>query len=232
MPNVLKSKYQINVQGNTLYITDISGAYDASDNIGGWGSPNSALNQSAICCLVQRVVGTTAASLVATSNQSVYDPTAIASKQTQFTFAVGTDGHIKIYLFRLPVSLDGSTTVESTNLSDGNFFYWDNASHTIWQRISGVPTPKALEDIIGNINTVNSLCEALIFPALAIKHNSLYRHYTEKRDVDCHAGDKLFYEVQHLRLDLYGAQGCFRSGLVTKAEDIINTLLKKYDLVV
>lgn len=232
MAQILKGKYQIDVLGTTLYITDISGVYDVADNTGGWGSPNPSLAQSAIIALVQRFVGITGTSLTAISSQIVYDPSALNTKQTQFTFQKGLDGHIKITLFRLPVSLDGANTVESNEIVSGDYFYWNSSSHLLWKMVGVTPVAVEIIDLLGKVNVLQSTCEDLIFPSLAIKHNALYRTYKDERDEDCNAADVLFQEVLRLRLDLYGAKTCFRSGLITKAEDIINTLLKKYDLAV
>lgn len=234
MALILKPKYQIDVLGTTLYVTDITGQYgtvDVVENEGGWGVLNPSLADSALVALVQRFIGTTGSSLQTISNQIIYDNTALETKETQFTFTTGLDGHIKITLFRLPVSLNGATTVELAELQEGDFFYWNNVS-LIWKIENSLPVVVTVEELIGVTSVTQTTCEDLMFPSLAIKYNTLYRLYVESRDTSCNSAEAKFQELLHLRMDLYGAKTLFRSGLTTLSEDVINTLLQRYDLAV
>jgi len=163
---------------------------------------------------------------------AVYDPSAANTKETRLEFAFSMDGHLKIVIFRLPVSLDGSTKVEGSSLSEGEFFYWNN-DDLIWQIESGTPVAKELSELIGDSSVVQSTCEDLVFPKLAIKYNTDYTEYMEERDDDdCDDAETLFQNLLHFRLDLAGAKYRFKNGSVGSAEDIIESLLKKHDLVV
>lgn len=227
-----KPKYQISVDATQLFVTDVTGQYDAADNTGGWGAPNSELDQSAVAMYVARVLNGVETELSPADNFVVYDPGAANSKETRLEFAFSMDGHLKIVIFRLPVSLDGSTKVEGGTLSEGEFFYWSNVD-LIWKIESGVPVAKELSTLIGDGSVVQSTCEDLVFPKLAIKYNTDYTTYMEERDDDdCEDAETLFQNLLHFRLDLAGAKYRFKNGSVGSAEDIIESLLKKHDLAV
>lgn len=227
-----KPKYQIHIDTTKIYITDITGQYDVDDNPGGWGAPNFELAQSAVAMLVQRVLDGEESSMSPISNSVVYDPVASNTKETVLDFTFSMDGHIKITIFRLPVSLDGTTKVEGGSIANNEYFYWSNTS-LFWQMVDGVPVAKDLEDLVGVGTVVQSTCEDLVYPKLAVEFNTKYTEYMEERDDDdCEDAEKLFDELQHFRMDLAGAKYRFRNGSVGSAEDIIQSLLKKYDLLV
>lgn len=225
----LTEKYQITVDGTTIVVTDTTGAYDADTNPGGWGDPNPELNESAIVALVRRVVDDVETSFTPVGNYAVYDPAAVNTKQTQFNFTILNDGHIKMYVFRLPVSTDGINSVSGEDINEGDFFYWNNGS-LIWKILGGSAVAATVEDLIGVDTVVQTLCEDLIFPKLSLKYNELYNHYRQIRDESCNDAERLFQKLLRLRLDLAGAKYMFRSGLIESSEDKIQTLLKKYDL--
>lgn len=227
-----KPKYQISVDATRLFVTDITGQYDAVTNPTGWGAPNSELSESAVVMYVARVLDGVETEMTPVGNIAVYDSGAANSKETKLEFVFSMDGHLKIVIFRLPVSLDGSTKVEGGNLEEGEFFYWSNGD-IIWQIESGVPVAKEVTDLIGEVSVVQSTCEDLVFPKLAIKYNTDYTEYMEERDDDdCDNAETLFQNLLHFRLDLAGAKYRFKNGSVGSAEDIIESLLKKHDLVV
>lgn len=226
----LISKYQITSDVAKLFVTDITGQYATTTNETGWGPPNPEISKSAIAVVVQRFLDGVASSFSPVGNYVVYDPTAVDTKQTLFEFNFLMDGHIKVTIFRLQVSLDGLTTVEGTNLVDGDYFYWSNSS-LIWQMVGTVPVAVDIVDLIGEATVVQSTCEALVFPKLIVERNTLYTEYMAERDSDC--GDKteaLFQEILHFDADLAGAMYRFKTGAVLEAEDIVESLLKKYDL--
>jgi hypothetical protein len=231
MALTLKAKPRITSDVETLRVTDISGEYDATTVTGGWGDPNSELSESAVGVIVQRSLNGVVSSWPVDGNQIVYDPAALNSKETSFEFPFVMDGHLKVTIFRLPVSEDGTTTVEGDTLDEEDFFYWNNDS-LIWQIQSGVAVAVDFEDLIDEDSVVQSTCEVLFFPKLTIEHNSLYTEYMLKRNTSCDSAEELFKEIQHLYMDLAGAYYRFKSGAVLEAEDIIESLLKKYDLAV
>lgn len=227
-----KPKYQITVDTTQVFVTDITGAYDAVDNTGGWGAPNFRLDQSAIAVLVQRVLDGVGTDMTPVANIEVYDPAAANSKETRLDFNFSMDGHMKIVIFRLPVSLDGVTKVEGGSLTELEYFYWNNTS-LIWQIVAGVPVAKELSTLVGVGSVVQSTCEDLVFPKLAVKYNTDYTVYMQEvEDEDCDDGEELFQALLHFRLDLAGAKYRFQNGSVGSAEDIIESLLKKNDLLV
>lgn len=227
-----KPKYQITVDAAKVYVTDITGAYDAVSNPGGWGSPNPELDESAVVAFVQRIVDNVGTTLDYVDNYAVYDPTAENTKETRMEFDNALDGHIKIVIFRLPVSLDGATKVGGGSLVEGEFFYWNEDESLVWKREAGLPIPVDLAELEGEGSVVQSTCEDLIFPRLAIAYNTLYSEYMEDRDGSCNNADALFNELLHFRMDLAGAKYRFKNGYHGSAEDIIDSLLKKYEVTV
>lgn len=226
-----KPKYQISVDATQIFVTDITGQYDAVTNEGGWGAPNPELSESAVAMYVARVLDGVETEMSPATSFAVYDPGAANTKETKLEFAFSMDGHLKIVIFRLPVSLDGSTKVEGGSLGEGEFFYWNNGD-LIWQIVSGAPVVKELSELIGEVSVVQSTCEDLVFPKLAIKYNTDYTEYMEERDDDdCDDAETLFDNLVHFRVDLAGAKYRFKNGSVGSAEDIIESLLKKHDIV-
>lgn len=225
-----KPKFQISVDATQIFVTDITGQYDAITNTGGWGAPNPELSESAVIMYVVRVLDGVETEMTPVGNIAVYDPGATNTKETKLEFVFSIDGHLKIIIFRLPVSLDGSTKVEGGNLGEGDFFYWNNGD-IIWQIESGFPVAKEVTDLIGEGSVVQSTCESLPFPKLALKYNADYTTYMEERDDDdCDDAEMLFQNLLHFRVDLAGAAYRFKNGSVGSAEDIIESLLKKHDI--
>jgi len=230
MALILKSKYQVSTDGTTLRLINVTGAYDPSTNPGGFGTPNPELSDSALIALILRRLDDTDTPLVPISNQILYDNGALNSDEAAFDFTYLQDGHHMMYLFRLPVSLDGIVTVEGPALVNGNYFYWNNGD-VIWKMEGGTAVPVTdLTEMIDNPSITQKLCEDLIFIKLTQKFNEMYQDYREKREDCCDGLDALFQELQMFRLDLIGAKMSFKSDLVDEAEDIIESLIKKYNV--
>jgi hypothetical protein len=229
MSLVIKPKYQIFVDASKIRITDITGQYNAASNTGGWGAPNDELNAAALVFAVQRILDGQGSLMTPVDNYIVFDPEAENSKQTSIDFNFSMDGHIKIAIFKLPVSLDGTVDLDSNPLNEGDYFYWNNGP-LLWKIQDNVPVEAEVSELIDNVSVVQGTCEDIVFPKLAFKHNSRYTEYMTKR-ASCDGANDIFNELLQLKLDLAGAKYRFRSGAISEAEDIIESLLKKYDLI-
>ena len=226
----LTFQIQIDADGESLWITDKTGAYDATDNEGGWGTPNPELNETALAVLVQRSDADGLINLSPVSTDVQYNSGASNTDETIFQLLLGRDGRHLAYMFALPVSNDGATIIVSgTPLAEGDYFYW-TTNNAVYKIESG--SPVVVEDyseMIDNVNIVQTLCQELILPDLTRKKHELYREYKDPRSKRCN-DDATFQQVMLLQQDIQGADYSFRSGLTTQSEEIIDTLLHEYEL--
>jgi hypothetical protein len=220
---------QIDVDGESVHITDKTGAFDATDNDTGWGTPNLELNQTAIAVLVQRSDADGLVNLLPIGADAKFSATAINTDETTFQLALLQDGRHLAYEFALPASNDAITTLAGDTLVDGDYFYWTTIN-AVYKIESSVPVAVTdYSEMVGVSSVVQTLCQDLILPDLTRKKHDLYREYKDPRSTRCN-DDATFQEVLMLQQDIQGADYSFRSGLTTQSEEIIDTLLNEYQL--
>lgn len=225
----LKILIQLNVQGDRLYVTDKTGIYDATDNTGGWGSPNPSLNKSALAVLVQRV-SETITEFLPVGTSVTFNPAALDSDETTLEFFFTLDGHIKVTEFRLPVSDDGSVDMDGTALDEEAYFYYNGEVNQIQSGLPVVITD--LSVMLGDGDVVQATCEDLLYPQLKKEAQQIRLDYKNQREsCDDGSAEETFQEFRNLYFDLIGTDWDFAAGLVVQAERNIDRLLKQYELV-
>lgn len=233
MPLQLKVATQLGILGETLNVINRTGAYSPS-NEGGFGDVNPSLNQSALAVYVERSSLGVVERLHPVSTDELFNNAAANDDETTLEMQFGKDGNHKAYLFYLPVSQNGITTLEGDVISVGQYFYWDgnNANPTrTYQLLASGPAWIANKGLmVGDSSVIQAFCQELIHPALTVKKNDLYKEFVHQRDNGC--DDLTPFRNANLDLgeDLKGASASFYSGLTTEAERQINNLLEKHGL--
>jgi hypothetical protein len=129
MALILKSEVSVSKDGTKLYVTDKTGEYVAITNPGGWGAPNVNIYESCLVCFVIRKgsEGDEVFTSIAPSVPFLYDDSALNSDVKVFEITNRIDAVIDVVLARLPVSLDNVTYVDTGSVSEGDFYYYNNA---------------------------------------------------------------------------------------------------------
>lgn len=212
-------------------VTDITAEYSVS-NTGGWGAPNVELNQSAVWAVVIRKASTGDEVLTPVLTNFVYDAAATNDKETSIEFNYKNDGHLEVYLGRLPVSLDGATYVSGGSIAEGDYFYWSSGGNYAWKKDTGVNVAlTTLVELTENAATVTQVfCEELIPARIAVELQSLYKQYRLKRETQCDDAEELFQQLLRLQQDIQGAFYAFHSDLKVEAQAQIEDKLDEYQL--
>lgn len=235
MALTLKEVIRTNIYGREVWVTDKTGAYNASTNVGGWGAPNKELADSALLCIVKRQSGSDNAVVekyleaLEGVPQITHNPGAINTDVNSFGFTYDTDGHYIASLFRLRVSTDsGATDLEGIVIADGDYFVMSNL---LYVKESGSPVLVPVEDypdLLEEDSITQVTCEVMFYNKLLIKDRDYYKEYKDKRDTSCEDAKEWLHKYFDLRADIAGADYSFRSGLKIEAEDIIDSLLEQH----
>ena len=230
-----KIEVKIDGSGNPIYQTDKTGAYDVTDNEGGWGAPNPERNLNALMAIVEKIVhedGQPNTFLTPLTNQIVYNPSIDNSYETAFQFQIGNDGgHIHHFLL-LPVSTDGITTLEGNTIQENEYFYMTDGF--VYQKELGgnnvvVDDYSVLVDPANLNKPVQANCQKLWSPQLNIKEGTIYNEYRIARE-NCDDQREMLLDGIELGYNVKHANGLFYQGLQLEAEDVIETQLEKYGL--
>jgi hypothetical protein len=226
---ILVPKYAVTIDVSKLVVTDITGAYDASTNPGGWGGTNQ-LDESAVWAVVTRKASTGDEFFEPVASQIIFDNAALNTKETEFEFEFINDGVLEVVLGMLKASTDGINYAGGGAIGEGEIFYWSNAGTLIWKMVSGTPEVVEINDLVGDDNVVQTLASDILLPRLAVQKQALYKEYTIKRDTRCDDAQELFDELQKLSQDIQGAIYAYYSGLTVQAQDQVETMLDRYKL--
>lgn len=100
-----------NQAGTVLYLADSTGDYDAGDNTGGYGAPNTARNLLALIALAKYKASTGDVDLTVDS----YDPESV----TQWTISDNdSDGHVEIKVYSIAKKTGSETPVTNDFVYD------------------------------------------------------------------------------------------------------------------
>ncbi len=235
----LKNKYQVSIDATKIVVTDITGAYAATTNEGGWGAPNPELDTMCVFAVVIRKDSAGDQQMVPLTNQFVQDPTALNTKETAFEFTHLNDGVIEVTVGALRAS-DGDNAVGTAYLSGGvvalgDYFYYNGS---VWfanpAPDPGDPTIQEVTDysvLLENTDIIDQvICYDIAFPRLAIEKQKLYKKYRVARETKCENPIPLWDELLNLSQDLQGASYAYYSTLKIEAQDQIESLIDKYQL--
>lgn len=234
MALTLKSEYSILNDGTKIYVTDKTGAYNATTNPTGWGTPNYQLAQSCLLCVVIRQ-SSSGEQLFTGSSYYVYDNTLPNTEETEFVFTFALDGVLDICLVRLPVSTDHANYLDGGTAANGDYYLYAGTGDTpgIYYRIGGtyslVPSTDYIEIPYEN-GTLSNIYTDITTPLLAIEAQTLYKSYRVEREKDCDDAEPLFQEILKLHEDIRGAYYTFWSDLTAEAQNQVESLLDKYKI--
>jgi hypothetical protein len=230
MSLIPKSEIAFSKDGTKIYVTDKTGAYDATLNPGGWGAPNLNIYERCLMCLVIRKgsEGDELYEAIAPSVPYVYDDSAVNTEEKVFEVKYRIDTTMDVVLAVLPVSLDQTTYVDGGNVTDGDYYYYNGS---IYHQESG--SPVLVTDylpIAEDANVLKDVCETFGVPWLTIKLQSIYKDYRIEREKKCDDADDLWDEYQHLLADIQGLSYTYYSGLLIEAQNQIEDLLDKHEI--
>lgn len=236
MSLALKQDVRTNSSGLEVWITDSTLQYAVVTNPGGWGTPNLALNQTALLAYVYQTVpsadSTTSVlqGLVPLTSAIAYNAFDIDSVQRSIGFNYNTDGHYTSVLMAIPVTVDGITTLGGHTIVSGDYYY---QAGLIYHKVSSAAVPVTdYSTIIADPGVVKVVADKLFFNKLSVKKQlQYYRQYRNARDLnDPDTANTLLMKMNELEQDLAGANWDFAAGLLTVAENIVAELLEKHEI--
>jgi hypothetical protein len=230
MANTLKEVIRTNIYGTEVWVTDKSGSYSAN-NLGGWGTPNKELGDSALLCIVKRQTPDGEVYLTPLTGQIVHNPAATNSDENSFGFTYASDGHYVASLFRLPVSVNaGTSDLEGNTIANGTYYVADLLLYLKTGGIGVLVEVADYPDLLEDDSVVKVTCETMFYNKLSIKARDYYKKYKDFR-IDM-SDDSLEWlqKYQAIRADIQGADYTFRSGLKLEAESQVKSALDLYEI--
>jgi len=240
MPLSLKLEYSILNDGTRIYVTDKTGEYDATCNTGGWGGANKNLYESCILALViRKSSGGNQLFEKTASLFYYYQPGALNSYETEFEFVFALDGVLDLCLMRVPVSTNHSTYIDGGSPAEGHYYYYSGSvgdGPGIYKRLGGTYSLVLNDDYVTlpyqvSASVTKTIVTDIATPLLAIEAQKLYKQYRVEREKDCDDAEPLFQEIVKLNEDMRGAYYTFWSNLSTEAQNQVEDLLDKYQIV-
>lgn len=222
--------------GTQVWLTDLTLAYAAVSNAGGWGAPNLELNQTALLAYVGKwVVSADATSSVLTalvpiSSAIAYLNTNPNTVQQSIGFNYLTDGHYTSVLMAIPAAVNDTTTLAGNTIVNGNYYY---KAGVIYQKTAGgilLVTDYSLPAADGGVIKVTY--DKMFFNKLSVKNQlEYYRDYCAARNLnDPDAANALRDKMDELKIDLSGAIWEFAAANYRTAENIVDQLLEKHEI--
>ncbi len=234
MTLVLKALNQPDIQGERLWITDVTSEYVVTTNDGGWGIdevPNPNQSVSAIVAIARRNASAGIEELLPVGAAVFYNPSALNTDTHSFEFFYRNDGHHTMYLMRLPVSADGdiSLDISPVAINEGDYYY-----HTInlgvYQKVGGNPVLVTDYTImIDNGDIIQTKCEDFFQSGLASNRAIRYLNYKATRKTNC-AEDPKFQELRGQTEDIISNDYIFRSGLTVDAQNGVEENLDEFNV--
>lgn len=232
MPLVLKQTVRTNLLGNEVWVTDKTGEYAISVNIGGWGAPNLELNETALLAYVTHIKPTGTVVLTALTHPVAYADTDTNDIVRSIGFTYDGDGHYSSTIFAIPVTLDGITTLAGAVIAEGDHFYMGG---DIFVKAAGGANTEVTDFslLLEDDDLPKTQCDKMFYNKLSIKKNDeYYRDYQAARDGnDPELAADLLKKIKDLEVDIAGADYRFRVGLFTTAENIVAELIEKHAII-
>jgi hypothetical protein len=241
MALILKSEFSISTSGSKIYVTDKTGAYNATTNPGGWGASNVFLSDTCLLALVIRKASS-GLQLFSSDAYYIYDAAADNADENNFEFTFALDGVLDICLIRLPISDDDAVYYDSgDSILDGEFYY-NTINDGVYKMESGTPvlvlggTTKDTTRILQipyaqtTSNFYTSVTTDITTPLLAIQAQKLYKQYRVEREKNCDDAEPLFQELLKLHEDIRGSYYTFWSNLTAEAQGQVESLLDEYQI--
>lgn len=230
MALTLVSEISFSKDATKIYVTDKTGEYSAT-NLTGWGSSNVELAESCLVCLVIRKgsEGDEVFEAITPTAHFIYDDALLNDAETVFEIEWRTDAVIDVVLVRLPVSLDGTTFVDVGGVIEGSYYYYNDVLyHYVGAQAVPITDYTDLVDAVGVDRTID---DCFGTPLLAIKAQEIYKEYRVEREKDCDDAEPILREYERLLADIQGLSYAFYSGLTVEAQNQIEDLLDKHEII-
>jgi hypothetical protein len=226
----LKQLMQVNPDGDRLYSTDKTGAYVASYNESGWGSPNQELSDTALLFIAMRISSKGNTYLTPVGTNYFYNPSANNTQENIAEFILKEDGHHRIYEFAIPISLD-DITIDSTGdaIAIDQYYYYDGKLYQLTIEGKVEITEDLYDEMIADQDVVHDYTENVIYPNKMIALQDLYRKYRDARNCNRDDTDFVRRQYENLRWDIESVYNLFWTGLTIEAANLLDSLNNKYD---
>lgn len=226
----LRQDLLTNATGAELWVYDKTLVYGAV-NLTGWGAPNPDLNKSALLAFVKRVDADGSLPLTPLSSAISYSAADANTFQRAIGFTYIEDGHYTSYMFMLPVSADGDTTLAGDTILTDDYFLM---SGSVYKKNSD--TTNTLITDYSTLVDVSSIQkvqgEFIFFNHLSLKN--MLQYYRQWRDArkgnDPELESQLREKMGKLKIDIAGASWLFTAGLYTQAENTVADLLEEHGI--
>jgi hypothetical protein len=232
MPITPKFKVQADRQGDSLWLTDLTGEYQDPDNKGGYGTPNFDLNQICMVALIKRN-GTEGEVFLESTWHINYDPSLGNDEDdTYYNFTYVNDGWHTAYYAQLPVSANGDVDKFGNLIGVDEYFYFtktDTIHKKIGPLIDEVEEVENVEDILLQDNLVVTQCEDFFMSNLSELREEEYQDYRKNRSGVC-APNSRFNRLREMTEDLISSNLTFKSGLMENSQMQIEHLLSEKNL--
>lgn len=237
MPLALAQLVRTNVAGTEVWFTDNTRIYAAVTNVGGWGAPNPALNQSALLVYIYQTVpsadGTTSTKvpLSALTSALAYNAANTNDIQQSIGFGYHTDGHYTSVEMMFPVSSNGIATLAGATIVTDDYFYMTGS---IYKKAAGggntLITDYSLLPAVTSI--IKTTANVQFFNKLSVKKElEYYRQYRDARNAnDPDLASAIRLKIDDLEIDLAGAAWEFAAGYYTQAENIVAEMLERHEI--
>jgi len=242
MSLTLKITAQAANAGTQVLIKDVTGAYASPGNVGGWGSPNPELSQTALLVYsILKTPDTTILLAPPVTPPVLFNPANVDSTSQSMLLSYAGDGHTQTYVFAIPYSANGTVTAAGHTLIVGDYYYGPpigggaNNIYLVTAR-GGSPTQSLVTDystLIGVGAVAQVVNDSIFFNQLTIKKElQYYRDYRAARNADdLENMDYLLKVIKDLEVDIDGAYWQFNAGLFTQAEDIVAELVERHGII-
>lgn len=225
----LKMLNKIDVNGVTLYLDDVTGAYSDPDNKGGWGIPNTERKAVALLAVIEKIHESKESTLLAPITPDIiYDDTLSDDYISKYEFSLTTDGVHNNYL----VLLDPIHTGGEGVIPEGHYYY-NIDLEAVYVRGDGIDPDEVVSSYRELIDTDNGnkptqfMTSVIWVPQLSLIESKLYNDYRVARQT-CTNQDSILDEVVELNLNIEHAISLFDLGLYMEAESVIETQLELY----
>lgn len=234
----LKFKTQQDRGAERLWLTNLTGEYNATDNQGGFGiagTPNPDLGQICLLAIIQRNASSGAQNLEAVGSATQYNPSAVNTDENVFEFVYINDGWHSMNLVVLPASSNQTTDQLGAEIQVGQYYYY-TVDNTVYLKVSLTnpeqDTPIEEEDypeVLNQVDIITTRCEDVFLSKLSVQREDQYIDYRKTRKGVC-TPDQQFNAMRELTEDLISIDYTFRSGLMVQSQDQTETILDEQNL--
>jgi hypothetical protein len=230
MALTIKFKTQADREADRLWLTDLTGEYNAETNTGGYGTPNVDLHDICLLAIIQRNASYGVEQLQFIPQPFIYNPSADNDFQTVFEALYINDGWHSMNLVALPVSTNGDVDQQGNTILEGQNFYWTQFAGIFLKGRLNVNIPvENYEEVLEQDDLVTTKCEDFFMSKALVYREEQYIDYRKIRKGVCEP-NSVFNEMREITEDVISSDLTFRSGLMVQAQDQAETLIDEKNL--